>query len=49
VRVRPSDVGLKTVGEEVGDALLIAIPVAFFWAAVGASFVITASQRHGGS
>ena len=41
VRVRPSQVGLRTVGAEIGEALLIAVPVAFFWAAVSASFVIT--------
>ena len=41
VRVRPSEVGLRTVGAEIGEALLIAVPVAFFWAAVSASFVIT--------
>lgn len=41
VRVRPSQVGLRTVGAEIGEALGIAVPVAFFWAAVGASFVVT--------
>ena len=45
VRVRPSQVGLRTVGAEVGEALVIAVPIACFWAAVGASFVITATTQ----
>jgi hypothetical protein len=31
VRVRPQQVGLRTVGAEIGEALAIAVPVAFFW------------------
>ena len=44
VRVRPEEVGLKTVGAEIGDALKIAVPVAFFWASVSAAFIITSSR-----
>jgi len=45
VRVRPEEVGLRTVGAEIGEALFIAVPVAFFWAAVSASFVVTSLSR----
>ena len=45
VRVRPHDVGLRTVGAEVGEALQIAVPIACFWALVGASFVLTSMSR----
>lgn len=45
VRVRPEEVGLRTVGAEIGEALFIAVPVAFFWAAVSASFVVTSLGR----
>ena len=45
VRVRPEDVGLRTVGAEIGEALFIAVPVAFFWAAVSASFVVTSLSK----
>ena len=44
VRVRPEEVGLKTVGAEIGDALKIAVPVALFWASVSAAFIITSSR-----
>lgn len=40
VRVRPDDVGLRTVGTEVGEALQIAVPIACFWVCVSASFVL---------
>ena len=45
VRVRPEEVGLRTVGAEIGEALFIAVPVAFFWAAVSASFVVTSLRQ----
>jgi hypothetical protein len=41
VRVQPSTVGLRTVGAEIREALVIAVPIAFFWAALGLSFVLT--------
>ena len=45
VRVRPEEVGLRSVGAEIGEALFIAVPVAFFWAAVSASFVVTSLSK----
>ena len=48
VRVTPDEVGLRTVGTEVREVLAIAVPVAFFWAALGFAFIVTASEGKGG-
>lgn len=44
VRVRPERVALRTVGSEIIDALVVAVPVSLFWACVGLSFVLSAAK-----